>query len=69
MVIKLNLTPKPTEPKKRAKCLLCGKETDYTEDTPVGDRMHYVEGAGQLCPQCHYETYVKENEEKKWTLR
>ena len=37
-------------------CVLCGKKTDVPEDTPIMNREHYIEGAGQLCKKCYNET-------------
>lgn len=42
-------------------CVACGNETEYMFSTPINKRQHYVEGAGQLCPQCYYDIYVKKN--------
>ena len=42
------------------KCVLCGKPTDYSKDTPVYNRDYYVDGAGQLCPDCYKDLYLKE---------
>lgn len=39
------------------KCVLCGKETEYDEDTPVSARLDYVEGAGQLCREDYKKVY------------
>lgn len=33
-------------------CVLCGKATDITRETPVDERFGYIEGAGQLCREC-----------------
>ena len=33
------------------KCLTCGLESPYTEDTHIDMRSGYVEGAGQFCFQ------------------
>ena len=41
------------------KCVVCGKKTKYAKDTPVQERIGYVEGAGQLCRDCHKELYLK----------
>lgn len=42
-------------------CVSCGNETEYMFSTPINKRQHYIEGAGQLCPQCYYDIYVKKN--------
>jgi len=38
-------------------CVNCGKETEYKRSVPVDFRDHYVEGAGQLCPECFNKIY------------
>lgn len=44
---------------KRERCAVCGKMTEYTKDTPISERLGYIEGGGQLCKDCYYEMYVK----------
>ncbi len=44
------------------KCILCGKETEYINNTPIEDRQFYIEGAGQLCQNCYYDLYIKQND-------
>jgi hypothetical protein len=39
------------------KCVVCKKETQYTKDTHIDERKHYVEGAGQLCEKCYESIY------------
>ena len=39
------------------KCVMCGAKTEYTKDTHIDDREYYVEGAGQMCKQCHTKIY------------
>lgn len=39
------------------KCVICQKETDYTTDVDINDRINYIEGSGQLCPTCSFEVY------------
>ena len=34
-------------------CIICGKETAVDVNTHVDFRDGYVEGAGQLCIECH----------------
>jgi len=34
----------------------CKVNTGVRTDYPVGQRMYYVEGLGQLCPGCWYKT-------------
>jgi len=50
---------KETDGVKLEKCVICGKETPYTENTHIDYRNFYVEGCGQLCGECwdkNYET-------------
>ena len=39
----------------REKCVMpkCGAETEYTVLTSIYERVHYVEGIGQLCETCY----------------
>ena len=39
------------------RCVLCGKQTEVRCDTPIDFRGCYVEGAGQLCPECWRQLY------------
>ena len=34
-------------------CILCGVETVYKRSTHIDMRHGYIEGAGQLCPNCY----------------
>ena len=34
-------------------CVLCGVETSYKRSTHIDMRHGYIEGAGQLCPNCY----------------
>ena len=34
-------------------CIIRGEESDYSYDTHIDYRVGYVEGAGQLCKECH----------------
>lgn len=43
--------------REKDKCVLCWKETKYYKDTHIDLREHYVEGSGQLCPECHERVY------------
>ena len=38
-------------------CISCEVETQYSHDTSIEYRNHYIEGAGQLCKKC-YDTIV-----------
>ena len=38
-------------------CVLCGKPTGILQSTPVQSRADYVEGGGQLCPECAQKIY------------
>ena len=44
------------------RCVNCGVETIYDENTNIYEMNYYVEGAGQLCQKCHKAIY-KVNEE------
>ena len=44
-------------------CVICGKPTEYSKDTPIGKRECYVDGAGQLCRKCYFEIYIKSGNE------
>ena len=39
------------------KCVMCGAKTEYTKDTHIDFRNNYVEGAGQMCQDCHTKIY------------
>lgn len=47
------------------KCVMCGKETEYSIDTPIDYRYNYIEGAGQICPECAIKLEERERA-KKW---
>ncbi len=38
-------------------CVLCEAETQYTVSDHIDNRMFYIEGAGQLCSDCHKKVY------------
>ena len=38
-------------------CINCGDETPYNWFTDINERVHYVEGSGQLCGKCWNEIY------------
>jgi len=42
-------------------CVLCFRELPFIKDIPINRRgkysEYYVEGAGQLCPECSRKTY------------
>jgi len=42
---------------KKDKCVVCGKESIYDEDTHIDKRTCYVEGMGQVCLNCYLDTY------------
>lgn len=44
-------------------CVLCKCLTDYKRNTPIQFRNYYVEGSGQLCPQCYEKMYGGENDD------
>lgn len=37
---------------KKERCIICHQETGISEDTPIELRNNYIEGVGQLCPEC-----------------
>jgi len=39
-------------------CVSCGELTEVLSTEPVDNRMHYVEGAGQLCGPCFTKIYT-----------
>lgn len=32
-------------------CIICGKKTEYKTDTHISQRIGYIEGMGQTCPE------------------
>jgi hypothetical protein len=34
-------------------CVSCGTKTVYKTERHIDTRMHYIEGAGQLCDNCY----------------
>lgn len=51
--------------KTEEECITCGNSTGVREDTHVDERLYYVEGAGQLCPNCYKTIYTEKNKEQK----
>lgn len=45
------------EEQEKDKCVVCKRKTPYTKDTPIDERLYYIEGAGQLCKNCHERIY------------
>ena len=39
------------------RCVLCGTTTPYVMKQSIHERLYYIEGAGQLCEDCHYRIY------------
>ncbi len=37
----------------KERCVLCGAITPYGRETPIDERLHYVEGCGQFCKNCY----------------
>ncbi len=54
---KLFLDGTQTDRAKKELCVLCGRETEYLCTKPVSERFFYVEGAGQLCPDCYRSVF------------
>jgi|TARA_B100001964_G_C13716885_1_gene372819 hypothetical protein len=48
---------------KKDKCVSCKKETRYDEFDHIDFRNFYIEGAGQLCPECYNEIYEKKEKD------
>ena len=44
------------------RCVVCGGITEYGKETPVSERIGYVNGAGQLCQGCCQDLYLKGSE-------
>lgn len=42
-------------------CILCGKSTEYTLETPIDFRDGYIEDVGQLCRKCYSDIYKNNN--------
>lgn len=42
-------------------CVRCGKETEYDIYTPIELRRFFVEGSGQLCPECWSRLWPGDN--------
>ena len=38
-------------------CVSCQKETRHEKHTHINSRQYYIEGSGQLCPNCYEEIY------------
>lgn len=39
------------------KCVSCDVLTDVPVNEHIDNRNYYIEGAGQLCPQCYFTIY------------
>lgn len=46
----------------KERCVRYGKETPYDQSTPVAARRYFVEGTGQLCPDCWRKLYEREED-------
>ena len=44
-------------------CITCKKETKYHKDDHIDFRLGYIEGAGQLCVDCHQKLHGHTNVE------
>lgn len=52
-------------------CVVCSKATIYNKFDHIDKRNYYVEGCGQLCPDCFNKVYtekVENNNAKKATF-
>jgi len=58
----INRILETTIERKREKelCVSCSKETEYFIDMNIEYRKYYVEGGGQLCPECYERIYGKQ---------
>lgn len=46
----------------KTKCVYCGKDVYCPQNLSEGmNPLHYVESAGQLCPECYHDIYLKPN--------
>ena len=52
-----NIFRKKKDNTMKVKCVMCGTKTEYTKDTHIDQRRHYIEGAGQMCKDCHTKIY------------
>ncbi len=44
----------------KEECVLCHEPTEYSYDTPIGERQFYIEGCGQVCEKC-FKEYIRKN--------
>lgn len=42
-------------------CVCCHKKLNITRNEQIEFRPFYIQGAGQLCYDCYYELYLKNN--------
>ena len=49
----------PDAPNKKDKCVSCNADTEYDEFEHIDCRYFYIEGVGQLCPECGNKLYEK----------
>jgi hypothetical protein len=47
----------------KEKCVSCGVETQFDENTDINYRFYYVEGGGQLCKKCYDRIFSDEEDE------
>jgi fatty acid/phospholipid biosynthesis enzyme len=53
----MNAAKQQVKDERKDVCVSCGKTTDVDSSARVEMRPHYVEGAGQLCPECWRRVY------------
>jgi hypothetical protein len=41
----------------KEQCVMCDSKTEYTKNTHIDQRKHYIEGAGQICEECYIKIY------------
>ena len=54
----------PIKRKGYESCVLCRRLTNVPTTRPIDLREHYIEGAGQLCPECYRKLYGPVKEER-----
>lgn len=47
------------------KCVDCQKEVSIPKQTHIHNRIHYIEGVGQLCSACFISIYGQKEKETK----
>lgn len=50
-------------------CVCCGKPSGEKKGTHIGQRLYYVEGAGQLCKKCYNAVYGPKRLERRFRMK